>query len=120
MQDYENFEIAEEDFPIDGQEILVQQPKDLVAKALDYQTTSNWHSQMADIAKTDLRLAKSVSKPGLSGFYSYSSRISYADRLEPTNSLIWLKSELSNQQEIQLFAPYIIRELWEHYRSKSN
>ena len=86
VQDYENFEIAEEDFPIDGQEILVQQPKDLVAKALDYRNDIKLALTNIDIAKTDLRLAKSVSKPVLSGFYSYSSRISYADRLEPTNS----------------------------------
>ena len=86
VQDYENFEIAEEDFPIDGQEILVQQPKDLVARALDYRNDIKLALTNIDIAKTDLRLAKSVSKPGLSGFYSYSSRISYTDRLEPTNS----------------------------------
>ena len=86
VQDYENFEIAEEDFPIDGQEILVQQPKDLVAKALDYRNDIKLALTNIDIAKTDLSLAKSVSKPVLSGFYSYSSRISYADRLEPTNS----------------------------------
>ena len=86
VQDYENFEIAEEDFPIDGQEILVQRPKDLVAKALDYRNDIKLALTNIDIAKTDLRLAKSVSKPGLTGFYSYSSRISYADRLEPTNT----------------------------------
>ena len=86
VQDYENFEIAEEDFPIDGQEILVQQPKDLVAKALDYRNDIKLALTNIDIAKTDLSLAKSVSKPVLSGFYSYSSRISYANRLEPTNS----------------------------------
>ena len=91
VQDYENFEIAEEDFPIDGQEILVRQPKDLVAKALDYRNEIKLALTNIDIAKTDLRLAKSVSKPVLSGFYSYSSRISYADRLEPTNSFDLVK-----------------------------
>ena len=86
VKDYENFEIAEEDFAIDGQEILVQEPEDLVAKALDHRNDIKLALTNIDIAKTDLRLAKSVSKPGLSGFYSDSSRISYADRLEPTNS----------------------------------
>ena len=82
IQDYENFEIADEDFAIEGQEILVQRPTDLVAKALDYRNDIKLAMTNIDIAKTDLRLAKSVSKPSLSGFYSYSSRISYADRLE--------------------------------------
>jgi outer membrane protein len=86
IQDYENFEIADEDFAIQGQEILVQRPIDLVAKALDYRNDIKLALTNIDIAKTDLRLAKSVSKPSLSGFYSYSSRISYADRLEPTNT----------------------------------
>jgi outer membrane protein len=86
IQDYENFEIAEEDFTIEGQEILVQRPTDLVAKALDYRNDIKLALTNIDIAKTDLRLAKSVSKPSLSGFYSYSSRISYADRLEQTNT----------------------------------
>ena len=35
IQDYENFEIAEEDFTIEGQEILVHRPTDVVAQALD-------------------------------------------------------------------------------------
>ena len=86
VQDYDNFEIAEEDFQIGGQDILVQQPKDLVQQALEYRNDIKLALTNIDIAKTDLRLAKSVSKPGLTGFYSYSSRISYADRLEPTNS----------------------------------
>ena len=121
VQDYENFEIAEEDFPIDGQEILVQQPKDLVAKALDYRNDIKLALTNIDIAKTDLRLAKSVSKPGLSGFYSYSSRISYADRLEPTNSFDLVEIGVVEPTGESVVRPVsIIRELWEHYRSKSN
>ena len=65
---------------------MVQRPTDLVAKALDYRNDIKLALTNIDIAKLIYALPKSVSKPSLSGFYSYSSRISYADRLVQTNT----------------------------------
>ncbi|MBT6252007.1 MAG: TolC family protein [Flavobacteriaceae bacterium] len=85
VEDYNQFEIAEEDFSVSGEEILVQTPSELVDKALNHRSDIKLAQTNIEIAQTDLSLAKSVTQPNLTGFYSYSSRISYADRLVQTD-----------------------------------
>jgi len=81
IDDYENFTIAEEDFPLASETILSKTPQELVQKAMEHRDDIKLAQTNLEIAQTDLGIARAATKPRLSGYYSYSSRIAYADRL---------------------------------------
>ena len=81
IEDYENFIISEEEFPLISETILNKSPQELVQKAMEHRDDIKLALTNVEIAQTDLGIAKAATKPRLSGYYSYSSRISYADRL---------------------------------------
>lgn len=86
IDDYENFSVAEEEFPLLSKTVLNKTPQELVQKAMEHRDDIKLAQTNVEIAQTDLDIAKSATKPRLSGYYSYSSRISYADRLVDSGS----------------------------------
>ena len=83
IEDYENFDIADEDFDVPFSEILSKNPKEIFEKALTLRNDIKLSETNLAIAEKDLAIAKGVLQPSLRGFYSYSSRFSYSDRLVP-------------------------------------
>ena len=75
ITDYENFNIAQEDFEVPFSQILMESPKDIFEKALSFRNDIK-------LAITNVKIAKMISnllspsKPSLAAFYGYSSRIS--------------------------------------------
>jgi len=80
ITDYENFDIAEEDFAIPFSEILNETPKSIFNKALSFRNDIKLGETNIEIAKKDIDLAKGNLLPSLNAFYSYNTRISYSDR----------------------------------------
>lgn len=81
ITDYNNFEIALEDFSIPFPSILEKNPKEIFEKALTFRNDMKLAKTNIDISQKDLDIAKGALYPRLSGFYSYSTRITYNDRL---------------------------------------
>ena len=84
LTDYENFDTADEDLDLPFTEIFNETPKSIYTKALTERNEIKLSVANLEIAETDLLLSKSRLQPSLTAFYSYSSRISYSDRLIPS------------------------------------
>lgn len=88
ITDYENFEIADEDFEIPFSDILSQKPKDIYETALTIRNDIKLGVANIEVAKKDISLAKGALMPSLTAFYNYNTRISYSDRFIQTGNLI--------------------------------
>ena len=86
ITDYENFEIELEDFSVPFPSILEKQPKEIFEQALTFRNDVKLAETNIGIAQKDLDIAKGALYPRLSGFYSYSTRITYNDRLLGTGT----------------------------------
>lgn len=84
ITDYENFDIEMVDLDIPISTILDQSPKAVYEKALTFRNDIKLAETNVAIAEADLKLAKGGLQPSLRAFYSYSTRLSYADRIRGT------------------------------------
>lgn len=88
ITDYENFQIADEDFEIPFSDILSQKPKEIYEKALTIRNDIKLGVANIEVAKKDIEIAKGALMPSLTAFYNYNTRISYSDRFVETGNLI--------------------------------
>ena len=88
ITDYENFDIAKENFDIPFSEILTETPRAIFEKALTQRNDIKLGITNLEIAEKDIDLAKGALMPTLSAFYNYNTRISYSDRFIETGNLI--------------------------------
>lgn len=88
LENVEQFTIADVDYDMVTSMILSKTPKELYDKALETRNDIMYAKTNVEIAQANLQIAKAAYQPTVSGFYSYSSRFSYADRLVPTGSFI--------------------------------
>lgn len=79
IQDYENFDVADEDFMIPESTIMTNSPKVIFEKALDFRNDIKLSETNVELAEKDLELARGTLYPTLSAFYSYDTRASYSD-----------------------------------------
>ena len=84
ITDYENFDVAVENFDVPFPLILQETPKAIFDKALTQRNDIKFSLTNLEISKIDIEIAKAALQPSLSAFYSYSSRISYSDGIEKT------------------------------------
>jgi len=76
ITDYENFDIAEEEFDIPPSDILKNSPKVIFDKALGFRNDIKFSESNVDLAEEDLKIAKGAYLPTLSGFFQYGTRYS--------------------------------------------
>lgn len=88
ITDYENFDIAKEDYDVPLSQILMEDPKNIYETALTLRNDIKLGATNIEIAKKDIELAKGVLMPTLSAFYNYNTRISYSDRFIESGNLI--------------------------------
>ena len=88
ITDYENFNIAAEDFDIPFSDVLMQKPKDIFEKALTLRNDIKLGVANIEVAKKDIDIAKGALMPSLSAFFNYNTRISYSDRFTETGNVI--------------------------------
>ena len=87
LEDYEQFSIADSDYDMVSTMILDKTPQELFDNAVTSRNDIKFAQTNVEIAEANLLIAKAAYQPSLSGYYSYSSRISYADILVPTGAL---------------------------------
>jgi len=88
ITDYENFDIAQEEFDVPFSDILDQTPKAIYEKALSFRNDIKLGITNIELAEKDIDLAKGTLLPTLSAFYNYNTLISYSDRLVETGELL--------------------------------
>ncbi|MEK9788593.1 MAG: TolC family protein, partial [Flavobacteriaceae bacterium] len=88
ITDYENFDLAEEEFDIPFSNVLEQTPKAIYEKAVTQRNDIKLGLTNLAIAEKDIDLAKGTRMPTLTAFYNYNTRISYSDRFIETGNFI--------------------------------
>ncbi len=94
ITDYENFDVADEDYNVPPTEVLQNTPKTIFAKAMTFRNDIKFSQSNVDLATQDLKIAKGAVYPTLTAFINYNTR--YSDQfLDPiTGDLIPFKDQL--------------------------
>lgn len=90
IEDYEQFDVADETFEIEPSEVLLRNPKEIVENSKEVLQDYKILETQLDIARKDVQLAKSGYYPTIRGFYSFATRAAYADvvkgyEIDPNN-----------------------------------
>jgi outer membrane protein len=110
IDDYENFQIANEKYDIPVSDILSKTPTEIFSYAVENKKDIKLIETNVEIAKKDLEISKALSQPRLSAFYSYSSRIGYSDRIVPTGELDFRTIGVVEGTGQNVVAPYPVYE----------
>jgi uncharacterized membrane protein YciS (DUF1049 family) len=86
IENYQNFDIVDENYDLEMSEILNKSPDIIYNYAVQNKNEIRVAETNVEIAKKSLELNKSFLQPRLSAFYSFSSRIAYSDRLVGTGN----------------------------------
>jgi outer membrane protein len=106
IDDFENFEIANETYDIPISDVMSKTPEEIFNYAVSNKKEIKIFETNLDIAKKDLEISKASLKPTLSAFYSYSSRIGYSDRLVPTDEISYTPIGVVEGTGERVVAPY--------------
>ncbi len=94
LTDYENFDIADEEFDVPSAEILDNSPKTIFDKAITFRNDIKFSESNVDLAIKDLQIAKGARYPTIGAFFNYNTR--YSDQnFDPfTGQLISFRDQL--------------------------
>ncbi len=92
IEDFQNFDVSEEDMPTMLSTILTESSDAIIAKAKENRTELKIANTNIEIAKKDVSIAKGAYLPTLSGFYGFNTRASYSKRItgfeiDPSNPI---------------------------------
>ena len=81
LDDFENFDIADVDMEAKPSPVMSETPQAIVDKANQVRVEIKIAQTNIDIAERNVKIARGVLLPSLTGFYSFSTRASYSDRV---------------------------------------
>ncbi len=81
IEDFQTFEIADVDYQATSSATMLEKPENIVEKAKQNRVELKIARANLEVAERDVKIAKGDFQPSLIGFYSFSSRVSYADRV---------------------------------------
>ncbi|MFV8338284.1 TolC family protein [Flavobacterium sp. LB3P21] len=79
LKDFENFDVVDDTDIKDENNIMAQSPVAIYDKAKEGRTELKIARTNLEISQKNLEIAKGAFQPTLQGFYSFNSRVSYAD-----------------------------------------
>jgi len=94
ITDYENFDIADEEFDVPPADILNYSPKVIYDKALTFRNDIQFAKTNVELAEKDLEIAKGARYPTLGAFINYNTRYSDQTRDPITGEKIGFKDQL--------------------------
>lgn len=94
LTDYENFDIADEEFDVPPAEILNNSPKEIYEKALTFRNDVQFSETNVDLARKDLEIARGALYPTLAAFLNYNTRYSDQTRDPITGEKIGFKDQI--------------------------
>jgi outer membrane protein len=87
ITEYENFDVADEEFEVPLAEILNNNPKEIFAKAMDFRNDIKFSQASVELAEKDLSIAKADNFPTLGAFFNYNTR--YSDNFfDPVTGIV--------------------------------
>ncbi|MEX0315271.1 MAG: TolC family protein [Allomuricauda sp.] len=87
ITDYENFDIADEEFDIPPSDILNNSAKVIFDKALGFRNDIKFSESSVKLAEEDLKIAKGAYYPTLSAFFQYGTRYSDVTQIPDANGI---------------------------------
>lgn len=108
IEDYENFEIADNEYEVIYTNILDKSPKEIFNIAVNNKNEVKLSETNLAIAEKNLEYNKSFLQPRLSAFYSYSTRIAYSDRLVGSGQYENIPIGFVESTDQRVFAPFEI------------
>jgi len=81
IEDFQNFDIAETVYNVNESPVSVQTPEAILAKAKEERVELKIAKTNLEIAERDVKIARGAYQPSLTGFYSFSTRASNAQRI---------------------------------------
>ncbi|WP_222983224.1 TolC family protein [Flagellimonas meishanensis] len=87
ITDYENFDIADEEFNVPPSDILDNSAKVIFDKALSFRNDIKLSQTNVELAEEDLKIAKGAYYPTLSAFFQYGTRYSDVTQIPDANGI---------------------------------
>jgi outer membrane protein len=81
LDDFQNFDTVDDNYEPQNSPVMVEKAETIVEKAMQNRVELKIARANMDLAERDLKIAKGAFQPSLSGFYSFSTRASYSDRI---------------------------------------
>jgi len=81
LEDFQNFDIADTDYNAKQSEVMFQNPDAIYQKAREQRVEIKIAKANMDIAQKDVQIARAAYQPTLQGFYSFSTRAGYSERV---------------------------------------
>jgi len=81
LKEFADFDIADDIEVKDENNIMTQNPNDIYTKAKEIRTELKLAQTNLEIAEKNVSIARGAYQPTLQGFYSFSTRASYSDKL---------------------------------------
>lgn len=79
LKDFENFDVVDDTDTKDENNIMAQSPSSIYDKAKEERTELKIARTNLEISQKSLEISRGAFQPTLQGFYSFNSRVSYAD-----------------------------------------
>jgi outer membrane protein len=81
LDNFEEFDVVDSAFETKDNGILLQTPEAIFAKAKEERVELKIAKTNLEIAEKDVKIAKGAYQPSVQGFYSFSTRAGYSDRV---------------------------------------
>jgi outer membrane protein len=82
LENFQDFDIVDENYTVAESPTLLQTPATIYAKAKEERVELKIAKTNLEIAERDLKISKGAYQPSIQGFYSLSTRAGYSDRIE--------------------------------------
>ncbi|HEX8270103.1 MAG TPA: TolC family protein [Flavobacterium sp.] len=81
LEDFKDFDVAEVDYELTESPTMLQTPETIFEKAKEERMEIKIARTNLELAERDVKIARGALQPNLVGFYSFSTRAAYSDRL---------------------------------------
>ncbi|WP_167598130.1 TolC family protein [Leeuwenhoekiella sp. ZYFB001] len=95
IRDYKNFDIADGDYQIYGEDVLLKTPAEITDAAKEERYEVKIAENNLELAEKDVEIAKGAAWPTLSAFFGYSTRYSEQDVLNSFQEQLYLNDGVS-------------------------
>jgi outer membrane protein len=92
IEDFQNFDISEDDMPSMLSTILNETPEAVIAKAKESRTELKIAETNVALAQKDISIAKGAYLPSLTGFYGFNTRASNSNGYQVVNGVPYITS----------------------------
>ncbi|MDP5045284.1 MAG: TolC family protein [Leeuwenhoekiella sp.] len=95
IRDYKSFDIAEGDYAIYGEEMLLLAPEKIIEAAKEERNEVKIAQTNLEIAEKDVQIAKGAQLPTISAFFGYSTRYSEQDIFNSFQDQLYINDGIS-------------------------